>query len=103
LKYDVAFDFRPGSFNAYRYAAFLAFQYGVSNSTSIATLLAPFKPGNDAAIALNIPAFFLSARTNPVLAPDKASLIELGRIDPNFQAYLLSLGWQASDFAASST
>jgi hypothetical protein len=97
---DATFGYRAGSYNAYRYAAFLAVQNGTSQSSAIATLLAPFKVGNDAAIAITVPQFFQSARTNPALASDKASLIRLAALDPSFKSYLLSIGWQASDFSS---
>jgi tetratricopeptide (TPR) repeat protein len=100
INFDTAFGYRPGSFNTYRYAAFLASQYGVSTSSKIVALLSPFKVNNNSAIALNIPDFFLSARTNQVLASDKASLLSLAGIDADFKAYLISIGWQISDFSS---
>lgn len=100
VAFDAAAGFRQGGFNAYRLAAFIAAHYGTSQASTTAALLAPFKQGNDANIALTIPAFFTSARTNAFLASDRASLILLGTTYPAFKSYLLSLGWQAGDFDA---
>jgi tetratricopeptide (TPR) repeat protein len=98
LAYGATLGFKPGSFNTFNYAAFLVDQYGMARSADIQTLLAPFRFGNDAQMYPNVVAFFRSARTDASFAKSKKQLEAMGRIDPTFKTFLISLGWKASDF-----
>ena len=89
---------RPGSYNVYHYAAYLAMKYGSKRDDDIKKLLSAFKKGNDENILTTINSFFVTARTNPDLKNEKAQLELLGKLDSDFKTYLVTLGWKQSDF-----
>ncbi len=99
MERDALIGVRPGSYNAFNYAAFLASAYGKKRAVDIQNLLAPFKAGNEAGIARTIPGFYRNARSNPALSVSKSSLVLMAQIDLDFQKYLISLGWKSSDFS----
>lgn len=98
VAYDTVLGNKPGNLNTYVYAGFLAHQYGNKRSEDIKTLLRPFRIGNDAQVYPNVVDFYKIVRTDATLTRDKQRLVQLGRIDPDFKAYLIALGWKASDF-----
>lgn len=98
VAYGATIGNKPGSFNTFNYAAFLADHYGTARSTDIKTLLLPFRVGNEAQIYSNIMSFYKNARTDATLLKSKKLLIKMGRIDSDFKTYLIALGWKASDF-----
>lgn len=98
MQYAATIGIKPGSFTAFHYAAFLAFQFGEARSADIKSLLTPFKVGNDTQIVSGVVDFYKTARTNSTLTVQKSRLVTMGRIDSDFKKYLISLGWKASDF-----
>lgn len=98
VAYDITLGNKPGNLNTYVYAAFLAHQYGNKRSEDIKTLLLPFRIGNDALIYPNVVNFYKMVRMDATLTRDKQRLVQMGRIDPDFKTYLISLGWKSSDF-----
>ncbi len=96
--YNTSLGNKPGSFNVFNYAAFLADYYGVARSSDIKKLLLPFRVGNDAQIYPNVVSFCRAVRTDTSLVKYKKQIIKMGRIDSDFKTYLISLGWKASDF-----
>lgn len=98
VAYDTVLGNKPGNLNTYVYASFLASQYGNKRSKDIKTLLLPFRIGNDAQVYPNVVDFYKIVRTDTTLTRDKHHLVQMGKIDPNFKAYLIALGWKASDF-----
>lgn len=98
VAYDVTLGNKPGSFNAFNYATYLVTQFGTTRSGDIKTLLLPFRVGNEAQIYSNIETFLRSARTDTTLVKNKKQILSMGRMDPGFKTYLISLGWKVSDF-----
>lgn len=98
IKYSTVVGDRPGSFNTFNYAAFLAYHYGNKRSEDIKKLLLPFRINNETQIYQNIINFYRNVRTDKSLLGDKRQVIFMGRIDSDFRNYLISLGWKESDF-----
>jgi len=98
VDYGATLGNRPGDFNAFNYAAFLTYHYGKARSADIKTLLLPFRAGNESQIYSQIVSFYKNARTDTVLVNDKNQIIAMAKIDSDFKTYLISLGWEASDF-----
>ena len=82
-------------FTRYYYAAFLAQRYGTSRASDVQNILAPFYT-SDAYQGTAAVREFGSERNN--ILGDKPNLQLLASVDPKFKAYLISLGWTASDF-----
>ena len=80
----------------YGYAIFLAQTYGNQRKSEIAGVLAPLS-GQDYVSSL-IYGALTSARTSTF---NKQYPVLLASIDPDFKAFLMTLGWTASDFTAS--
>jgi hypothetical protein len=78
-----------------QYAYFLVREYGAVRASDIQTLLAPIvtDPTHRGA---TIVSFLTNERSNAL--GEKATLGLLASIDPQFKAFLVSLGWQTSDF-----
>ena len=79
----------------YNYALYLARIYGDSQTSAIQQLLSNFYTSN-VYHKTAVETFFKNERSNGT--GSKVYLVKLASIDPKFKAYLMSLGWQASDF-----
>jgi len=90
--------FKQGNFFAYAYADFLAVTYGTARSSDIRTILAVFTESNATNIAPALRTLFASAATSTSLQSKKSEIVRLGRLAPDFKTYLISLGWNESDF-----
>lgn len=89
----------PGDDYVFRYAVFLELLYGKTRAADIINILAPFKAGNGANIGQDMVNTFTETGKNPGDSPiTYQHCVALARIDPSFKAYLISLGWQSSDF-----
>jgi len=99
LQYSATIGLKPGNFVVYHYALLLARAYGKERATDLHTLLAVFSEKNGEKIAPEVPVFFKAVLTDPSQVSEKANVKLLGKLDPDFKAYLLSLGWHASDFS----
>lgn len=98
IQYAAVVGDKPGNYSAFLYAAFLAYQYKDARAADIKSILEPFRIGNEEAIIPGIADFFRTSRTDPTLTNEKLRLVLMGRADPDFKKYLISLGWKASDF-----
>jgi tetratricopeptide (TPR) repeat protein len=99
MQYAASLDLKPGSFYALNYALFLADRYGSARSADIKNLLVPFRVGNEAAIYSIVVDFYKNIRLAPSSDKNRKLIILLGQIDPDFKVYLISLGWEQTDFA----
>lgn len=98
LQYTSVLGISPGNFQAYNYATFLASTYGAARATDIQKILSAFSISRSAEIQPIVVNFYRAANTDPTLEEQKKRLALLGKIDPNFKTYLVSLGWHESDF-----
>ncbi|MCE9541238.1 soluble NSF attachment family protein [Candidatus Kaiserbacteria bacterium] len=93
---------QPGSFQAYTYALFLAQNYP-TRLGDLKNILSIFSTQNSQDIAPDVEIFYKTIRTDKTQASNKKDTALLGRLDPAFKAYLISLGWRESDFASDTT
>ena len=98
VQYASSLGVKPGSYHVLNYAGFLADRYGATRSADIKKLLVPFRAGNEANIYSAVIDFYKNTRANPASDRSKKFLIKLGKIDVDFQKYLISLGWTSADF-----
>ncbi len=98
VQYATALGDKPGNSYALRYASFLANRYGDTRAQDIRNLLASFRLGNERSIHATSVDYLRSVRTEEVPSARIQQLVALGKIDSSFKGYLLSLGWQESDF-----
>ena len=91
--------FKPGNMFVYRYAVFLAETYGEGRQEDIRQLVSIFTPQNQSDIVPAIPEVISMTRLEPALERGKRALLAVARVAPTFKTYLLSLGWDESDFA----
>jgi hypothetical protein len=77
------------------YAIYLSDRYGSSRAQDIKNLLAPIET-NPSSTSLYIVAFLKNEQANRW--GEKADLVALSTLDPNFKTLLTSLGWSAADF-----
>ena len=89
----------PGNFIAWLYGNFLERTYGKLRIADIEKVLAPFSVNNTENISPLIPPYFKSLATNPAYGHHKSAVVRAAALVPTFKAYLVSLGWHASDFA----
>ncbi len=93
----------PGqdSYPRYLYAAALATFYGESRADEIISTVSTLKPvtGVKNTYVQSVEGFFRSVRRNNQAQYNHMALIKIADIAPSFKAYLISLGWQPSDFA----
>lgn len=91
----------PGSdgFARYYYAVALYKKYGKAKSTEITQDLAPLYTDPNYKNAEVVP--FLKNGNNELTL--RAYALQLGRIDPDFKTYLLSLGWTQANFSSAET
>ena len=89
----------PGNFIAWLYGNFLDRMYGKSRIADMEKALAPFSVNNTENISPLIPPYFKSLATNPAYGHHKSAVVRAAALVPTFKAYLVSLGWHASDFA----
>jgi hypothetical protein len=87
-----------GNFHVFHYAAAIGYYYGLDGANSIKKVLTPFTQTTGATIDPRVIEFFRDARTDPTLTVERRQLISLGKVDPDFAAYLKSIGWNESDF-----
>lgn len=78
-----------------KYASYLARVYGAQRSADIATLLAPLYQGARGDQGFD---YVFSRYGESEDGRRRANLVELGKIDPGFKTYLISLGWSEADF-----
>ncbi len=90
--------FNSGNLAPYNYASFLVNKYGAKRSNDIRDTLSVFSTANSKKIYPHVVNLFRDARTDKSLAEDYTNLKLLGGIDSNFKKYLISLGWNESDF-----
>jgi tetratricopeptide (TPR) repeat protein len=94
---DLIGAYRQYRFERYQYAKFLATEYGATRKDDIKNLLSVYLL-DPTTVYRPMVDFFTLARTSQTLTSDRESIIRLGNIDPDFKAYLISLGWHESDF-----
>lgn len=94
----LADSFGYAGYERYYYASYLARAYGSSRESDIQSLLAPFTSSNAAEIDPPVSAFFAATESDSSQNVNKQSMIRLANLDPSFKTYLLSLGWENSDF-----
>ena len=88
----------PGSAVEFYYASFLANLYGKVRIPDINQLLSAYIVGNSKNVDSSMRGIFIDARTDPNQQTTRSTLIKLGQLDSSFETYLISLGWQATDF-----
>ena len=89
----------PGNEVAFYYAVFLGNYYGATRASDISTLLSPFAVGDAANIYKPMEHMLAVIRTDPNETSQRQWAVTLGKLDPSFKSYLISIGWQSSDFA----
>lgn len=93
-------DKEPGNMAVWLYGNALARMYGEARAADIKRILAPFSVGSGIPVDPMVTALFKQVENDPAMANEKVSFVKVARIDPDFMAYLESLGWHASDFAS---
>ena len=102
MLYNARIGLTPANFTTYRYAQFLANEYGATRQHDITTLLSSITTQGTSTATSTLQTTFISARNGNLFPFDHPSLVLLASIDSSFKSYLLSLGWQTSDFAPKS-
>ncbi len=87
-------------FAYYDYAAFLVNQFGTSRASDIADLLKTVIEKSSDKNATYFVTFLKDAKKGNFQATYKRSIVKLAAADAAFKTYLVSLGWQESDFTS---
>lgn len=98
--YDAVFHPAAGPVEIYHGIA-LAILYdgSASSSAEISSVLSVFTPSNNSNLNQYVVSELTAARLpDPEFTPLRDALIKLAGIDSSFKTYLISIGWQESDF-----
>ncbi|MCE9541246.1 hypothetical protein K8R03_01650 [Candidatus Kaiserbacteria bacterium] len=98
LQFATITGMMSGNFAPYHYASFLSRYYGIQRSKNVRSLLTVYRQSNAANIYKTVSSFFQDVRTDPAITGERKNVVTLGRMDPDFRAYLISLGWHETDF-----
>ncbi|HVM73617.1 MAG TPA: hypothetical protein VMU13_01925 [Candidatus Paceibacterota bacterium] len=98
IQFTAARGLPPGESTNVMYAVFLQSMYGKSRIADIDQVLAPFSSSSPTSTKPAAQNFLISVRADPLEIFWHKPIIKLANIDPSFKDYLISIGWQASDF-----
>jgi hypothetical protein len=82
-----------------QYAYYLMNIYGTSRASDIRSILEPISrsPSHGGIVTVNV----LKGYIGTPVSPAKTAVVVLSTLDPDFKAFLVSLGWTSADFASS--
>jgi len=83
---------------AFQYAVFLVDAYGERRADDVRALLSVFTSDKASTVAGSSRDIFAAARTKSSLSDTRSRLVRVAKVDQAFKAYLITLGWNESDF-----